>query len=208
MAVSDTLQPWSSYTTMYTAAQGSKYTIALGTRTCKLVKRPKQLYMAWSAKWAYWWIGYCGLQMPLLPLDCEHWPEQQVSVIGPHGCMCWWLACELQYCCTVSDMLSYWWEQYKWTVTTVNLIDFLATAKLLAQLSLDQLWWVQKLQCGWLLVNQMVSWYDPDQPNSCTTCSPGVFVEETVDHIFPCESSARQLAIHEKFSSIYHAFGQ
>jgi hypothetical protein len=84
--------------------------------------------------------------------DDDHWPEQTVSIIGLRGRMCGRVARELRYCCTASDLLSYWQDRFHWPESQVALVDLLGTQKALAKLSYDAQRRVQKLRCGWLTV--------------------------------------------------------
>ena len=134
--------------------------------------------------------------------DDDHWPEQEVSVIGHRGRMCGRIACELRFCCTAGDLISYWQERYKWNASLVNLVDHLGTKKALSKLPPNSLQRVQKLRCGWLPVNRRVSREDPDRFSSCSACSAGDLVEETVDHVFQCSCAARRSAILQRFSDM------
>jgi hypothetical protein len=132
--------------------------------------------------------------------DDDHWPEQVISIIGHRGRLCGRTACELRYCCTAGDLLSYWQDRYRWNDSLVSLVDLLGTKKALSKLSPNSLQRIQKLRCGWLPVNTRVSREDPDRLSGCTACSSGNIVDETVDHIFQCPCPARRSAIIQRFS--------
>jgi ribonuclease HI len=144
----------------------------------------------------------------LTQTDDDHWPEQTVSVIGPRGRMCGRLARELRYCCTASDLISYWRERFNWSESQVALVDLLGTKKALAKLSPAAQRRVQKLRIGWLPVNRKVSREDPDRLNGCSACSPGNLVEETVDHIFQCPCRTRRKAMLDRLADMSKKFRQ
>ena len=113
----------------------------------------------------------------LAQTDDDHCPEQTVSVIGPRGRMCGRLASELRYCCTASDLVSFWRNKLLWSESQAALVDLLGTKKALAKLSPDAKQRVQKLRCGWLPVNRRVARIDPDRLNGCSACSSSNLVE-------------------------------
>jgi hypothetical protein len=139
--------------------------------------------------------------------DDDHWLEQTVNIIGPRGRMCGRVARELRYCCTASDLLSYWQDRFHWSESQVALVDLLGTQKALAKLSYDAQRRVQqKLPCGWLSVNRRVSREDPDRLNGCSACSTSNLVEETVDHIFQCPCISRRAAMLDRLADMSKTF--
>jgi hypothetical protein len=76
----------------------------------------------------------------------------------------------------------------------------------LSKLSPDAKRRIEKLRCGWLLVNRRVAREDPDQDKSCKACSPGNLVEETVDHILQCQHQLRRDALHDRFAGMSKTF--
>lgn len=124
-------------------------------------------------------------------VDGDHWPEQEISVIGLRGRICSRLARELRHCCTAPDMFSCWSARCSWTPEQLRSVDLLAAARVSPKLSETARRNVQKLRCGWLPVNRHVVRFDPDRLPGCSTCSANNLVEETVDHICQCASSAR-----------------
>jgi hypothetical protein len=137
---------------------------------------------------------------PALDHDVDHWSKQAISVISHRGRLCGRVPCELRYCCTAGDLLSYWQDRYQWNNSLVRLVDLLGTKKALSKLSHNSLRRIQKLRCGWLPVNTRVSREDPDRLSGCSACSPGTLVDETVDHVFQCSCTARRSAILQRFS--------
>jgi hypothetical protein len=75
---------------------------------------------------------------------------------------------ELRYCCTASDLISYWGDRFHWSESQVALVDLLGTQKAIEKMSSDAQRRVQKLRCGWLPVNPRVSREDPDRLNGCS----------------------------------------
>ena len=142
----------------------------------------------------------------LAQTDDDHWPEQTVSVIGPRGRMCGRLVSELRYCCTASDLISYWRNRFLWSESQAALVDLPGTRKALATLSPAELRRVQKLRCGWLPVNRRVSREDPDRQNGCSACSSSNLVEETVDHIFQCPCHSRRTAMLDRLADMSKKF--
>jgi hypothetical protein len=133
------------------------------------------------------------------PQDNNHRPEQTVRIIGPRGRMCGRLASELRYCCTASDLRSFWCSRFHWSSSQIALLDPVGTQKALSKLSPDAKRRIQKLRCGCLPVNRRVSREDPDRQNGCKSCSPGNLVEETVDHILQYPHQLRRDAMHDRF---------
>jgi hypothetical protein len=142
----------------------------------------------------------------LTQTDDDHWPEQTVSIIGPRGRMCGRLARELRYCCTASELISYWRDRFHWSESQVALVDILGTQKALAKLSFDAQQRVQKLRCGWLPVNRRVARENPDRLNGCSACSSSNLVEETVDHIFQCPCISRRKAMRGRLAEMSKTF--
>ena len=136
----------------------------------------------------------------------DHWPEQEISMIGPRGRMCGRLAHEIRYCCTSGDMLSYWRTRYEWSAREIEFVDTLATKAALKGMNFEAQRRVQKLRCGWLPVNRRVSRCDPDRLSGCSACSPGNLVEETVDHLFRCSSPQRRAALRARFDDMSKVF--
>ena len=60
--------------------------------------------------------------------DITHWPEQEISIEGPRGRICGRLAKEIRYCCTATDLISYWQQRFGWTALQAGSIDILGTA--------------------------------------------------------------------------------
>jgi hypothetical protein len=116
--------------------------------------------------------------------------------------MCGLLVSELRYCCTAGDLRSYWCSRFHWSSSQVALIDPIGTQKAVSKLSPDAKRRIQKLRCGWLLVNRQVAREDSDRDKSCKACSPGNLVEETVDHILQCQHQPRRDAVHDRFAGM------
>ena len=133
----------------------------------------------------------------------KHWPEQTVSVLGPHGRITGHLGKELRYCCTSRDIISYWQGRYHWTSKQAATIDIAPTKLVASKLSMATTGRVQKLRCGWLPVNIRESRHDPDQPPGCAACSSIGLVPETVDHLFQCCAPTRRSAIKTAFERFY-----
>jgi hypothetical protein len=104
-------------------------------------------------------------QTILLPLDQDddHWLEQVISVIGHRGRLCGRVACELRYCCTAGDLLSYWQDRYQWNDSLVSVVDLLGTKKAHFKLSHNSLQRIQKLKM-WMATRQYAS--HPGGPRS------------------------------------------
>ena len=139
-------------------------------------------------------------------LDFLHWPEQDISLVGPRGRICGRLDREIRYCCTATDLVSYWQQRFGWTAQQAQSIDILGTAAASKSVRPDSARRIQKLRCGWLPVNTRESRSDPDRHNGCSACSPSHLVPETVDHIFQCSATSRRRAILDRFSSLYTLF--
>ena len=107
---------------------------------------------------------------------------------------------EIRYCCTEPDILKYWQDRYGWTALQATLIDNVGTKAVAHKLSKGTTRRIQKLRCGWLPVNHREARHDPDQPPGCVACSPTGLIDETVDHIFQCQSQARKSAAAEHFT--------
>ena len=135
-------------------------------------------------------------------VDDDHWPEQEVSVIGMRGRMCGRLLHELRYCCTMPDLLSYWKTRYQWTQRQVELLDFLGTKAASSKLRGAKSKLIQKLRCGWLPVNDRQSRSNVDQDAGCSECSSSNLVVETIDHLFQCEGAARRRAVLDKLTML------
>lgn len=132
----------------------------------------------------------------------RHWPEQHTSIIGPRGPVSGILATELRYCCTASDIQSYYKTRHKWTTTSVNLLDSIGLKVAISNLRPDSARRYQKLRCGWLPVNTRESRLDPDRPPGCSACSPTKTEPETVDHIFQCPSSTRKQLVGLRLTAL------
>jgi ribonuclease HI len=139
---------------------------------------------------------------PVLHDDDKHWPEQEISVIGPRGRMCGRVAHEIRYCCTAPDLLSYWQSKYGWSNQQVESLDLLGTAAASSHTGAARAARLQKLRCGWLPVNRHESRIDPDRLNGCSACSTTNLVEETVDHVFQCSSVSRRRAVMQRLDSL------
>jgi hypothetical protein len=129
--------------------------------------------------------------------DGEHWPEQEVSVIGPHGRMSGRMVHKICYCCTGPDLFSYWRDKYNWSQEQVDSIDILETAAALVKATPAHATRLQKLRCSWLPINSRESLMDPDRLSGCSACSTTNLVEETVDHIFLCLAMARRRLVSQ-----------
>jgi hypothetical protein len=140
------------------------------------------------------------------PKNAEHlhWPEQQISLIGPRsGRVSGRLVHELRYCCTAADMMSYWQQRYEWTAQQVRTIDIIGTAAVAHSMSGTKARGIQKLRSGWLPVNNRESRSDPNRPPGCSACSASNLTPETVNHLFQCQSAKRRRAILNRFQSFY-----
>ena len=133
--------------------------------------------------------------------DSPHWPEQQISIEGPRGRISGRLDHEIRYCCTATDLLSYWQQRFQWSKTQVNSIDLDGTRAASKKLRPDTARRIQKLRCGWLPVNSRESRSDPDRVSGCSACSTVNLVPETVDHVFQCTAPSRRTALLARFSS-------
>ena len=131
-----------------------------------------------------------------------HWPEQQISLIGPYGRVSGWLVTKVWYCCTATDLMTYWQQQYGWTAKQAHTVNSIRTASVSRQMGANKARRIQKLQCGWLPVNNRESQSDPDRPPGCSDC----LVSKTVDHVFQCESTQRRRAILDRFVSFHSKF--
>jgi ribonuclease HI len=131
-----------------------------------------------------------------------HWPEQQISFDGPRGRISGRINHEIRYCCTATDLLSYWQQRFNWSVSQVNSIDLEGTRAASTKMRVDIARRIQKLRCSWLPVNSREARFDPDQVSGCSACSSANLVPETVDHIFPqCTAHLRRNKLLERFSS-------
>jgi hypothetical protein len=140
-------------------------------------------------------------------VDKTHWPEQIVSVSSDAlGRFNGKLTSELRYCCTAPDIKSYWCERYNWTAQQVNSVDITGTKAAMSKLPNETRARIQKLRCGWLPTNSRESRIDPDRESGCKSCSSTNLVEETVDHIFQCESVARRSAVLAQFDKLHYDF--
>ena len=139
------------------------------------------------------------------PKNAEHvhWPEQQISLIGPSGRVSGRLVHELRYCCTAADLMSYWQQRYAWTAQQVRTVDIVGTVAVSRSMSGAKARRIQKLRSGWLPVNNRESRSDPDQPSGCSACSASNLTPETVDHLFQCRSTERRRAILDRFQSFH-----
>ena len=138
--------------------------------------------------------------------DMTHWPEQEISIEGPRGRICGRLAKEIRYCCTATDLISYWQQRFGWTALQTGSIDILGTAAASKRIRPDTARRLQKLRCGWLPVNNRESRSDPDRLSGCSACSSSNLVPETVDHLFQCPATTRRRAALDRFSSFYSHF--
>jgi hypothetical protein len=133
----------------------------------------------------------------------DHWPEQEVSVIGMRGRMCGRLLHELRYCCTMPDLLSYWQTRHEWTQQNLASLDLQGTKMAVCKLRGAKTKLIQKLRCGWLPVNDRQARTELDQLAGCSACSSSAdLVVETIDHIFQCEGVSRRKAIKEKLEML------
>jgi hypothetical protein len=133
--------------------------------------------------------------------DSSHWPEQQISIEGQRGRISGRIDHEICYCCTSTDLLSYWHQRFQWSKTQVNSIDLDGTRAASKKLRPEMARRIQKLRCGWLPVNSRESRSDPDRVSGCSACSTANLVPETVDHVFQCPAPARRTALLAQFSS-------
>jgi ribonuclease HI len=134
--------------------------------------------------------------------ESSHWPEQQISIEGPRGRISGRLDHEIRYCCTATDLLSYWQQRFHWTKTQAHSIDLEGTRAASKKLRPDMARRIQKLRCGWLPVNTREARSDPDRVSGCSACSTANLVPETVDHVFQCTAPARRAVLLERFSSL------
>jgi hypothetical protein len=143
------------------------------------------------------------------PVTHTHWPEQQISLIGPYGRVSGRIPTDVRYCCTAADLLSYWQQRYGWTMTQARLVDNIGTAAASWRTGTgtDKTRRIQKLRCGWLPVNNRESRSDPDRAPGCSACLlNNNLVTETVDHLFQCESTERRQAILDRFTAFQEKF--
>jgi hypothetical protein len=133
-----------------------------------------------------------------------HWPEQQISLIGPRGRISGRLVTEVRYCCTAADMESYWQQRYGWTTRQARTVDLIGTKAASRHMSVAMARRIQKLRCGWLPVNSRESRVDPDRQAGCSAFLRADLTTETVDHLYLCESTERRRAILDCFHS-FHA---
>ena len=133
--------------------------------------------------------------------ESSHWPEQQISIDGPRGRISGRIDHEIRYCCTATDLLSYWQQRFHWTRTQVNSVDLEGTRAASKKLRPDMARRIQKLRCGWLPVNTRVARSDPDRISGCSACSTANLVPETADHVFQCTAPSRRNELLERFSS-------
>jgi hypothetical protein len=132
-----------------------------------------------------------------------HWPEQNISLIGPSGRVSGRLIHELRYCCTAADMMTYLLQRYGWTTQQVKTVDIIGTMAVARSMKADRSRRIQKLRSGWLPVNNREAQSDPDRPSGCSACSANNLTPETVDHIFQCRSTERRRAILDWFMSFH-----
>ena len=85
-------------------------------------------------------------------------------------------------------------------VRMVNIIGTMAVAR---NMKADKSRRIQKLQSGWLPVNNRESRSDPDRPSGCSACSANNLTPETVDHLFQCQLTERRRAILDRFMSFH-----
>ena len=131
-----------------------------------------------------------------------HWPEQPISIEGPRGRISGSLDKEFTYCCTATDLLSYWQQRFHWSKAQVNSIDLLGTQLASKKIQPDMARQIQRLRCGWLPVNNREARCDPDRTTGCSACSPSNLIPKTVDHLFQCTVMARHRAITKRFSNL------
>ena len=126
-------------------------------------------------------------------LDSGHWPEQRISVNGPHGRFYGRLSTGLRFFCTAGDLRTYYRDRYDWTQDQFDQIDEAGIRKAISRRKDGKLMRVQKLRCGWLPVNRRLARYTPDCTRFCSSCkSPTERHEETVDHVFQCKCGDRR----------------
>ena len=130
-----------------------------------------------------------------------HWPEQQISLVGPCGRVSGRLVHEVWYCCTAADLQSYWQQRYQWTAQQAQTVDIIGTAAAARGVGIDKARRIQKLQSGWLPVNRRESRVDSDRHLGCSACSASDLTPETVDHLFQCRPTGRRRAILDRFRS-------
>jgi ribonuclease HI len=138
--------------------------------------------------------------------DSSHWPEQQISIEGPRGRISGRLDHEIRYCCTATDILSYWQQRFHWSKTQVNSIELDGTRAASKKLRPEMAQRIQRLRCGWLPVNTRESRSDPDRVSGCSACSTANLVPETVNHVFQCTAPSRRTALLARFSSFVANF--
>ena len=150
-------------------------------------------------------LATLGRQCDPLP-DLEHWPEQEVSVVGPNGPLLGRLATELRYCCTIDDLRSYYQDRYDWSADQYEMVDETGIRQAMSKLKGGAKRRVQQLRCGWLPVNRRVARTDPDRHDGCPACTPTGELEETVDHIFQCPQRVRRTAMLKGLEGLHDKF--
>ena len=142
------------------------------------------------------------------PVDKSHihWPEQQISLVGPYGRVSGRLVKDIRYCCTAADLMSYWQDRYGWTRQQLRTVDIIGTTAASKRMSPNMARRIQKLRCGWLPVNHRESRSDPDRREGCSACSHNNTTPETVDHLFQCEFLDRRRAILDRFTAYHSKF--
>jgi ribonuclease HI/exonuclease III len=165
-------------------------------------KRPDQFTLAETLNEAADDLATAARDIPQ-QRTLNHWPEQQISLVGPRGRISGQLAKEIRYCCTAADLESYWQQRYGWSASQARMVDLVGTTAASKGMTTTRARRTQKLRCGWLPVNNRVSRSDPDRPAGCTACSRANLTPETVDHLFLCEFTERRRAILDRFQSFY-----
>ena len=67
--------------------------------------------------------------------------------------------------------MPYWQQRFQWTNTQAASIDIRATQAASRKTRPDMARRIQKLRCGWLLVNNREARSDPDRVSGCSACS-------------------------------------
>jgi hypothetical protein len=80
------------------------------------------------------------------PRNTSHSPEQAISIKGPRGRISGRLDHEIRYCCTTTDLLSYWQQRFQWTKAQAATIDITATQAASRKIRPDMARWIQKLR--------------------------------------------------------------
>jgi hypothetical protein len=111
--------------------------------------------------------------------DKSHWLEQHIRIVGPRWRISGRLDHEIRYCCTAKDILSYWQQRFQWTNEQASSIDIAATTAVSRKIRPDMARRIQKLRCGWLLVNNRETRSDPDRVSGCSACSSSNLTPET-----------------------------